>query len=93
MWLFGKLVFDFKMIVDFRKDNGDGIKNVCKMFVEVCCCLNMFEKLVVVIDGSKFKVSNNKGNNFMLSKVKFYIDWVEKNIECYFELFDEVDKE
>ncbi|TMP50867.1 transposase, partial [Pseudoalteromonas sp. S1688] len=93
MWLLGKLAPDFKTIADFRKDNGDGIKNVCKTFVEVCRRLNMFEKPVVAIDGSKFKASNNKGNNFTPSKVKFHIDRVEKNIERYLELLDEADKE
>ena len=78
MWLLGKLAPDFKTIADFRKDNGDGIKNVCKTFVEVCRRLNMFEKPVVAIDGSKFKASNNKGNNFTPSKVKFHIDRVER---------------
>ena len=93
MWLLGKLAPDFKTIADFRKDNGGGIKNVCKTFVEVCRRLNMFEKPVVAIDGSKFKASNNKGNNFTPSKVKFHIDRVEKNIERYLELLDEADKE
>ena len=93
MLLLGKLTPDFKTIADFRKDNGGSIKNVCKTFVEVCRRLNMFEKPVVAIDGSKFKASNNKGNNFTPSKVKFHIDRVEKNIERYLELLDEADKE
>lgn len=30
MWLLGKLSPDFKTIADFRKDNGDAIRQVCK---------------------------------------------------------------
>jgi len=93
MWLLGKLAPDFKTIADFRKDNGDGIKNVCKTFVEVCRRLNMFEGAVVAIDGSKFKASNNKSNNYTPKKVQFHIDRVEKNIARYLELLDEADKE
>lgn len=93
MWLLGKLAPDFKTIADFRKDNGDGIKNVCKTFVEVCRRLNMFEGSVVAIDGSKFKASNNKSNNYTPKKVQFHIDRVEKNIARYLELLDEADKE
>lgn len=33
MWLTGRLAPDFKTIADFRRDNGDGIRNVCRRFV------------------------------------------------------------
>ncbi|MFT5707237.1 MAG: transposase [Oceanospirillaceae bacterium] len=36
MWLLGRLMPDFKTIADFRKDSGNGIKNVCRLFVEMC---------------------------------------------------------
>lgn len=92
MWLIGKLAPDFKTIADFRKDNGQGIKNVCRMFVEVCRRLNMFEGSDIAIDGSKFKANNNKSNNYTPSKVKFHIDRVEKHIANYLEQLDEADK-
>ena len=34
MWLTGRLSPDFKTIADFRRDNGKGIRNVCRRFVE-----------------------------------------------------------
>ena len=33
MWLTGRLAPDFKTIADFRRDNGIGIRNVCRRFV------------------------------------------------------------
>ena len=42
IWLLGCLVPDFKTIADFRKDNGKGIKNTCKVFIEICRQINMF---------------------------------------------------
>src|SRR5213083_1607148 len=33
MWLTGKLAPDFKTIADFRRDNGDAIRAVCRQFV------------------------------------------------------------
>src|SRR5215510_178735 len=36
MWLTGRLAPDFKTIADFRHDNGEGIRNVCRRFVQVC---------------------------------------------------------
>ena len=36
MWLLGRLAPDFKTIADFRKDNGKGIKNICRAFIGLC---------------------------------------------------------
>src|SRR6188508_2391505 len=36
MWLTGRLAPDFKTIADFRRDNGAGIRNVCRRFVVLC---------------------------------------------------------
>lgn len=36
MWLTGRLAPDFKTIADFRRDNGKGIRNVCRRFVMLC---------------------------------------------------------
>jgi len=36
MWLTGRLAPDFKTNADFRPDNGIGIRNVCRRFVELC---------------------------------------------------------
>jgi transposase len=33
IWLTGKLMPDFKTIPDFRKDNGQGIRSVCREFI------------------------------------------------------------
>ena len=33
MWLIGRLAPDFKTIADFRRNNGVGIRNVCKRFI------------------------------------------------------------
>src|SRR6202158_476336 len=55
MWLTGRLAPDFKTIADFRHDNGIGIRNVCRRFVELCRKLDLFSQAVVAVDGSKFK--------------------------------------
>jgi transposase len=63
MWLLGRLAPDFKTIADFRKDNGKGIKNTCRAFIDICRQLKLFTDVVVAIDGSKFKAVNSKENN------------------------------
>jgi transposase len=36
IWLTGHLAPDFKIIADFRKDNGKAIREVCREFVVLC---------------------------------------------------------
>ncbi len=92
MWLLERLRPDFKTIANFRKDNGKGIKNVCRKFVELCRQLNMFEDSVFAIDGSKFKAVNSKDNNYLPSNVKYRINKIEKSIEEYLSKMDTQDK-
>ena len=93
MWLIERLTPDFKTIADFRKDNGKGIKNVCRTFIDLCRKMNMFSDAIVAIDGSKFKAVNSKENNFTPQKLKFHIERVEKHIEDYLTQLDQSDAE
>ena len=93
MWLTRRLTPDFKTIADFRKNNGKGIKNVCRTFIGLCRKLNMFTDAVVAIDGSKFKAVNNKENNYTPKKLKFHIERVENHIQKYLSQLDEADNE
>jgi transposase len=70
IWLTGKLMPDFKTIADFRKDNGQAIRGVCREFVILCRDLNLFSEAIVAIDGSKFKAVNNRDKNFTDRKLK-----------------------
>src|SRR5450759_480367 len=55
MWLSGRLMPDFKTIANFRKDNGQAIRGVCRQFVVLCRQVGLLTEAVVAIDGSKFK--------------------------------------
>jgi len=91
MWLTTRLTPDFKTIADFRKNNGKGIKNVCRTFIDLCRKLNMFTDAVVAIDGSKFKAVNNKENNYTPKKLQFHIERVETHIQNYLSQLDQAD--
>jgi len=52
MWLTGRLAPDFKTIADFRRDNGEGICNVCRRFIQLCRDLKLFTRAIVAIDSS-----------------------------------------
>jgi transposase len=44
LWLTGRLMPDFKTIADFRKDNGEAIRKVCREFVVLCRRLELFSE-------------------------------------------------
>lgn len=92
MWLLERLAPDFKTIADFRKNNGKGIKNACRAFIDLCRQMQMFTDVVVAIDGSKFKAVNSKSNNFTPQKTKGHIERVEQSIALYLNKLDEADK-
>jgi transposase len=83
MWLTGRLAPDFKTIADFRKDNGEAIRLVCREFVMLCKKLNLFADAFVAIDGSKFKAVNNRDRNFTRAKMKRRLQQIDESIERY----------
>ncbi len=92
MWLTGNLAPDFKTIADFRKDNGEAIRLVCREFVMLCKKLNLLSDKLVAIDGSKFKAVNSRDRNFTRAKMKRRLEAVESAIERYLARLDEADR-
>ncbi len=92
MWLTGRLAPDFKTIADFRKDNGEAIRLVCREFVMLCRKLNLLSDTLVAIDGSKFKAVNNRDKNFTRAKMKRRLQEVEASIERYMQQLAEADR-
>ncbi len=91
MWLTGRLAPDFKTIADFRKDNGEAIRLVCREFVMLCRKLGLLNNTLVAIDGSKFKAVNNRDKNFTRAKMKRRLAEVEASIDRYLERLTECD--
>jgi len=92
MWLTGRLAPDFKTIADFRHDNGKGIRNVCRRFVELCRELKLFTQAVVAVDGSKFKAVNTRDRNFTPGKIKKRQEQIEESIKRYLDALDTADR-
>jgi transposase len=93
MWLVNRLAPDFKTIADFRRDNGAGIRNVCKQFVVLCRELGLFAKAVVAIDGCKFKAVNAHDRNFTRGKVEKRLAQIDQCIERYMDALDTADRQ
>jgi transposase len=91
MWLTGRLAPDFKTIADFRKDNGEAIRLVCREFVMLCKKLDLLSNKLVAIDGSKFKAVSSRDKNFTRAKMKRRLSDVESAIERYLTKLDEAD--
>jgi transposase len=93
MWLIGRLAPDFKTIANFRRNNGKGIRNVCRQFVLVCRQLDLFTEALVAIDGSKFKAVNNRDRNFTQAKLQRRIQEIESSIARYLSEMDSADRQ
>ena len=81
MWLTGRLVPDFKTMSDFRRDNGEAIRLVCREFVMLCDRLNLQANVASQIDGFQNFRCGLLGNP--LSTVGVLGDTV---ISCYCKL-------
>lgn len=93
MWLVGRLAPDFKTIADFRKDNGEAIRLVCREFVMLCRKLNLFAEAFVAIDGSKFKAVNNRDRNFTKAKMKRRLEQIDESINRYLAQIASADRQ
>jgi len=93
MWLLGRLSPDFKTIADFRRDNGTGLRNVCRQFVMLCRELNLFTQTVVAIDGSKFKAVNAHDRNFTRGKLEKRMQEIDHCIERYLTAMETADRQ
>lgn len=92
LWLLEKQAPDFKTIADFRKNNKKALKAIFKDFVQLCKQWDLFGKETVAIDGTKFKASNSKKNNYNKKKIERHKKYLDEKIERYFEELDECDE-
>jgi transposase len=92
MWLTGRLAPDFKTIADFRRDNGPGIRNVCRRFIVLCRDLKLFSEALVAIDGSKFKAVNSRDRNFTPGKIDKRQQQIEESIQRYLDALETADR-
>jgi transposase len=93
IWLLRKLRPDFKTIADFRRDNGSGIKAVCRDFTLLCRRLELFGGELVAIDSTKIKAQNAKGRNYSQARLAALLQEVETKVQSYLEELEARDAE
>ena len=92
IWLLRKLQPDFKTIADFRKDNTESLKKVCREFTLLCKKLDLFGGELVAIDGSKFSAVNHNSRTYTKKKLQELIRQIDEKIAEYFKRLDSEDR-
>src|ERR1700692_2858527 len=92
VWLTGRLMPDFKTIADFRKDNGDAIRKVCREFVGLLRRLELLSEASVATDGCKFKAVNTRDRNFTQAKMQRRLAQIDESIARYLSQLDSADR-
>lgn len=93
MWLLRRLGPDFKTIADFRKNNTESMKRVCREFTLLCKRLNLFGGELVGIDGSKFSAVNHDSRSYTKQKLQRLIGEIDEKIDTYFTRLESTDAE
>ena len=91
MWLLGRLTPDFKTIADFRRDNLEPLKRVCREFTLLCKRLDLFGGELIALDGSKFRADNSRKRNFNRPKVERIISALNERITAYLAEMEQQD--
>jgi transposase len=92
MWLLGKLAPDFKSIADFRRDNGEAIRRLCREFTLFCVRAGLIKGELIAIDGSKFAGVNHKGRNLNDQKIAERLRRLDEKIGEYLKQLDANDQ-
>ena len=92
MWLLRRLRPDFKTIADFRRDNTQAIRRVCREFTVVCKRLDLFAGELVAIDGTKFRAANSKQRNFTGADLGRLVRRIDRRIAEYLGALDKGDE-
>jgi transposase len=93
MWLTEGLTPDYKTIAEFRRLNIRPLQKLFREFVKLCRSWDLVGGKIIATDGSKFKASNNKKNNFSRKKLDDRLKRLEEKIEAYLNEMDKEDKQ
>jgi len=92
MWLLEGLTPDYKTISEFRRLNIRPLQKMFREFVKLCRSWDLVGGELIAVDGSKFKASNNKKNNFSKKKLDDRLRRLDEKIDAYLLNMDEEDK-
>jgi transposase len=91
-WLLGRLQPNYHSIADFRKVNALALKATFKLFVLFLKDADLRGGEVAAIDGTKFRASNSKKNNFNQKKIDRHLAYIEAETSKYLAQLEENDR-
>jgi transposase len=92
MWLMGKLRPDFRTISDFRKNNAKALRQVFREFVALCDRLELYQKELLAVDGSKFRAQNSDDKCYNAEILQRKLARIDEHITEYLRSLDEGDR-
>jgi transposase len=90
-WLLGNLTPNYHTIADFRKINPKALKNCFKHYTLFLKDIGLIAGKTLAVDGSKFRSSNSKKNNYSQNKIDRQLDYIEQKTAEYFRQLDQAD--
>ncbi len=92
-FLLRHLTPDFRTIADFRKNNAKALKLVFKAFVKVCIELNLYQRELTAIDGSKFRAVNGRKRMYSEEILTKKLSRIEQHIANYLTELNQADQD
>jgi transposase len=92
-WLMQQLSPNYHTIADFRKDHGDALKSLFKLYVQFLNELNLLGKQTIAVDGSKFRAVNSRKNNYNQKKIDKHQGMIDEKADQYLKELEELDKD
>lgn len=92
-FLLNRLIPDFRTIADFRKENRKAIADVFQAFVAICLKLNLYEKTLIAIDGTKVRAVNAKANAYNKETLRKKLARIDEHISTYLQCLDDEDQQ
>ena len=92
-YLLGGLKPDFRTIADFRKDNAQAIRNRFRAFGKLRVKLGLYNRELLVVDGTKIRAVNSKENCYNQEVLEKKLAHIDEKIAAYLAALDEQDKE
>ena len=90
-WLLGALTPNYHTIADFRKHNPKALKNCFKLYTLFLQDIGLIAGKTLAVDGSKFRASNSKKNNYSQNKIDRQLDYIEQKTTEYLRQLDQAD--
>lgn len=93
IWLLRRLTPDFKTIGDFRRDNRSAFRQVFREFTMLCRELDLFQRELIAVDGTRIKAVKSRERNFTHAKLKREMAASDERLMRYLQALDTADKD